>query len=148
MPQQVTFLDPSNGDTYVWHVNPPPDGITQPAQKQRQIDRTSSTGNVGLVKQQGDDGAYIMHWEPLVYHRDQETALWTWWQKCRGRTIHLTNWDGETVEGQIITLGRQEIGAIGGPGDINSRLFYCKYIFEFEVWRFVTGPLADAGVSP
>jgi hypothetical protein len=146
---QVTFTDPSDGTTYVWPVNPPPDGMPNPYGKQRQIDRTSSTGNVGLVKQQGDDGPFILHWEPLIYSEAHEQALWEWWQRSKLRTIHVTDWNGETFEGQIITLQRQPIGVLGGTiGDMNTRKFYCKYIFEFEVYSFVSGVLAAAGVSP
>lgn len=144
--QQVTFTNPADGTTYVWPHNPPPDSI-QPAQKQRQIDRTSNTGNVGAVKQQGDDGAFIIHWEPVIYVEAHETALWTWYQLCGRQSIYLTDFNGEQFEGQIITLSRQQIGVLAGPGDIMERGFYCKYVFEFEVWRFISGPLASAGVA-
>lgn len=147
MPQMVTFTNPANGQTYVWPHNPPPDGI-QPAQKQRQIDRASNTGNVGATKQQGDDGPFIIHWEPVVFTAAHEQALWTWWQLCKSQTIYLTDFDGEEFEGQIITLSRQQIGAMKGPGDVNDRMFYAKYVFEFEVYRFVSGLMAAAGVTP
>lgn len=145
---QVTFTNPATGAQYVWPHNPPPDGITQPSQKQRQIDRASSTGNVGATKQQGDDGPYILHWEPLVFTAAHEEALFTWYALCDTQTIYLTDWNGEEYEGQIVTLGRQQIGALGGPGDTSQRLFYSKFIFEFEVYRFISGPLAAAGVRP
>lgn len=145
---QVTFTDPNTADTYVWPVNPGYDGQTQPAQKQTQIDRTSNTGNVGSVKQQGDDGPYIIHWEPLVFHTAHETALWTWYALSKKQSIYLADFDGEEYEGQIITLARQKIGVLRGPGDTNERKFYTKYVFEFEVWAFRSGVLADAGVQP
>lgn len=146
---RVTFTDPKTGDTYVWPHNPDHDALSaQPSQKQRQIDRTSSTGNVGLVKQQGDDGPYIIHWEPLIYSRAHEQALWVWWQLCKLQTIHLTDIEGDVYEGQIITLSRALYGALGGPDDIGTRGFYAKYVFEFEVYSFVSGMMADAGVSP
>ncbi len=148
MRQQVKFTDPKTGATYTWPVNPGYADITQPAQKARQIQRTSNTGNVGVTKQQGDDGPLIVHWEPLVFHIAHETALWEWYVKCKLQTIYLSDWDGDTVEGQIITLGRQQIGALGGPGDTNARGYYCKYVFEFEIYRFVNGLLATAGVTP
>jgi hypothetical protein len=146
MPQQVVFTDPRTSHTYTWPINPGYDGITQAAQKQRNIQRTSNTANVGATKQQGDDGPMIIHWEPLIFHIAHETALWQWWMLCKLQTIYLTDWDGETFEGQIITLGRQQIGALSGPGDTLQRGFYCKYTFEFEVYRFVSGLLATAGV--
>jgi hypothetical protein len=146
---RVTFTDPNTGETYQWPFNPDYAALSvQYMQKQRQIDRTSNTGNVGAVKQQGDDGPFIVHWEPLVYTEAHEQALWTWWEKCKKQTIHLTDVDGEVYEGQITTLGRQQIGAMMGPGDTTERGFYCKYVFEFEVYSFVSGLMAAAGVSP
>lgn len=148
MPQQVTFTDPAGVvPAYVWPVNPNPDAVTQYAQKQRQIDRTSNTGNVGATKQQGDDGSYIIHWEPNIYHEAHEQAMWQWWMLCKLQTIYLTDFDGETFEGQIITLGREQKGVLSGPGDAKSRMFYCTYVFEFEVYRFVSGLMAAAGTD-
>ena len=147
MAQQVVFTDPRTSGTYVWQVNPPYDGITQPAQKQRQIQRTSNTANVGATKQQGDDGPMIHHWEMPVFHTAQETAFWQWYMLCKTQTIYLTDWNGDVFEGQIITLGRQWIGALAGPGDTTARRGYAKYIFEFEVYRFVSGLMAAAGVA-
>jgi hypothetical protein len=147
MSQQVQFTDPRTATVYTWPVNPGYDGITQAAQKQRQIERTSNTGNVGATKQQGDDGPYIVHWEPVIFHAAHEQALWQWYMLCKTQTIYLTDWNGEVFEGQIITLGRQQLGAVAGPGDTTTRRFYCKYIFEFEVYRFVSGILAAAGVA-
>lgn len=147
MSQQVVFTNPRTGGTYTWPINPGYDGVTQAMQKQRQIQRTSNTGNVGATKQQGDDGPAIMHWEPLIFHQAHETALWQWYVLCKTQTIYLTDWNGETFEGQIITLGRQWVGAIAGPGDTTARRGYAKYVFEFEVYRFVSGVLASAGVA-
>lgn len=146
MPQQVTFTNPADGQTYQWPINPGFDGVTQPATKQRQIDRTSNTGNVGATKQQGDDGSYVLHWEPLIFHAEHERQLFAWFQLCKSQTIYLTDWNGEQYEGQIITLARTRQGAGGGPGDTNSRGFYETYVFEFEVWRFISGMLKDSGV--
>jgi hypothetical protein len=144
---RVTFTNPATGDSYVWPVNPGPQDITQPTLKQRQIERTSNTANVGATKQQGDDGPLIFHWEPLVFHEAHEQALWQWYALCKGQSIYLTDFAGDVYEGQIITLGRQQIGALAGPGDTQERGFYCKYVFEFEVWRLVSGLLATAGVT-
>lgn len=148
MPQQVTFTDPKTAETYMWPVNPNPDAVTQPAQRQRNISRTSNTSNIGVVRQQGDDGPLIIHWEFNVYHRAHEEALWLWYERSRSQSIYLTDWDGDTYNGQIIALGRQQIGVLDGPFDAHTRLFYAKYTFEFEVWTFVGGLLAEAGVTP
>ncbi|MFL5861085.1 MAG: hypothetical protein ACJ780_09930 [Solirubrobacteraceae bacterium] len=144
---QVVFTNPRTSATYTWPINPGYDGMTQAAQKQRQIARTSNTANVGATKQQGEDGPIILHWEPLIFHAAHEQALWEWYVLCKLQTIYLTDWNGEKSEGQIITLGRQWLGAIAGPGDTTERRGYAKYVFEFEVYRLISGVMAAAGVQ-
>jgi hypothetical protein len=147
-PQQVQFIDPAGlVPTYTWQVNPGYQDITQPAGKQRQIDRVALSSNIGAVRQQGDDGDIVLHWEPLIYHASQETALWQFYQLSKKQSIYLVDFNGEKYEGQITTCQRQQIGALAGPGDINTRLFYCKYVFEFDVWQVLSGPIFDAGVT-
>ena len=147
MPQQVEFFNPATSATYTWPTNPPFDGETA-AQRQRNIERTSNTGIVGATKQVGDDGPYIINWKVNVFTAAFETALWEWWRLCKTQSIWLTDFNGEVYEGQIIELDRQRVGALGGPGDTNERKFYCVYTFQFEVWAFVDGILASAGVMP
>lgn len=144
---QVTFYDPRTTTTYVWPDNPPFDG-EQPSTKERQIDRTSNTANVGSVKQQGDDGPYLIDWKVNVFSAAHESAMWAWWQKCKSQTIWLTDAGGEVYEGQIIFLSRQRQGVIAGPKDSTDRRFYVVYEFKFEVYRFVSGLMHDAGVTP
>jgi hypothetical protein len=145
MSQHITFTNPATGFAYVWPNNPPLDGISA-SQKQRTITRTSNTANVGSVKQQGDDGPYVLHVEPHVFTVAFETALWQWWTLCRTQTIYWTDIDGAQYEGQIITMSRQQVGALAGPGDIRARKFYAKYVIEFEIYRFISGVMA--GVTP
>jgi hypothetical protein len=145
--QQAEFYNPANGDTYSWPLNPPFNGETA-AQKLRQIERTANTGIVGATKQVGDDGPYILDWKVNVFTEAFERALWTWWQICKTQTIYLTDWNGEAYEGQIIELTRQRVGALAGPGDTNARGFYCVYEMQYEVWSFISGVLAAAGVQP
>lgn len=135
--QAVTFTDPKTAATYTWPHNPGPTGL-QAAGMQRQIERTSNTGNVGSVKQQGDDGPFILHWEPIVNTTAFEQKLWEWYELSKLQSIRVTDWNGEVFEGQIIMLTRQQIL----PGG-----FY-QYVFEFEVWKFVSGLLHTAGVTP
>lgn len=144
---QVTFINPKTNATYVWPVNPPPDGPQQ-TQKLRQIQRASNTGNVGVTKQQGDDGSFILHWTFNVFHAAHQQALWQWYMICKSQTIYLTDWEGNEYEGQIIAVGEQWQGALAGPGDTNARMGYAKMEMQFEVYRFVSGYMATAGVTP
>ena len=146
----VTFFDPSTSATYEWPINPGWDAETQMGtgyrQKQIQIERTSNTGNMGPVRQQGDDGAYIINWETNVYTVAHRQALWQWYNTSKKHSIYLTDTDGGRYEGQIITLSEMRVGAAGGPGDIAVEGCYATYVFQFEVWKFLSGYMADAGV--
>jgi hypothetical protein len=132
----VTFTNPADNSTYVWPRNPLTEGAHE---KPRNIERTSKTGNVGATKQQGDDGPYILDWTVDAFDSSFETALWTWYVLCQKQTIYLTDWLGEQNEGQIITLSRQRI---------NDIQHHAQYLMQFEVYRFISGPLATAGVNP
>lgn len=151
-PQQITFTDPASAvSPYAWAYNPPPDTGESPATKQRTIERTSNTGVVGATKQIGDDGPYVLHWEPLVFSEAMEQKLWEWYVLCKKQSIYVTDFNGEEYEGQLITMSRQRIGVLGGAvsgSDITSKRYYRKYVVEFEVWRFISGVLATAGVTP
>jgi hypothetical protein len=139
MSSLVTFTNPVTAASYAWAANPNSENA---GVKQRAIERTSNTGNAGVVKQQGDDGPLILDWQVIVQTAAMETALWQWWQTSKVHTIYLTDWDGEEYEGQIILLSRQRIPS-GGP-----RTEYATYEMQFEVYRFISGVLATAGVTP
>lgn len=144
---RVVFTDPKTNTTYTWANNPPWDGI-QPQTKQRQIERTSNTGNVGVTKQQGDDGSYILDWKVHVFTEAHHEAMWAWYAKCKLQTIYLTDWLGNEYEGQIVMLNEQEVGALAGPGDTRENVGYWVMEMQFEVYRFISGTMAIAGVTP
>jgi hypothetical protein len=149
--QRVTFTNPANGSTYQFDINPEQDAETQSGtgfqQKQRQIERTSNTGNIGATRQQGDDGPFILHWQFAIYSSAQEQAMWQWYALSGKQSIYLTDFGGEQYEGQIITCSRMRQGALGGPRDTTSRGYYAIYVVEFEAWVFLEGLIATAGVN-
>lgn len=133
----VTFTDPRTSSTYTWEVNPSADS-EHPLVKPRSIERMSNTGNVGLVKQQGDDGPITLDWTVQVRSSAMELALWQWYVLCKRQTIYITDWNGEEVEGQIIYLSRER--KVGNPP-------YAIYEVQVEVYRLISGVLATAGVT-
>lgn len=135
----VTFTNPRDSSTYSWPRNP---SSEQPASKVRNIERTSNTGNVGSVKQQGDDGALILDWSIICETRAMEVALLTWYVTSKTQTIYVTDWDGEEYEVQIIAVSRQRVPSGGSSGE------YAVYDLQLEVYRFISGVWFDAGVTP
>lgn len=141
MSMLVKFTNPATSATYTWERNPSADTVTP---KSRQVERTSTTGNVGAVKQQGDDGTYILDWQINILDAAMETALWEWYMLSRTQTIYVTDWAGEEYEVQIVAISRQRV-----PGALaltNNQ--YMVYEVQMEVYRFISGPLATAGVIP
>ena len=139
---QVVFTNPANGNTYTWPVNTTTENAVN---KTRQIERTSTTGNVGVVKQQGDDLSYILDWTINVHGPSgnaMEIALWEWYMLSRTQTIYLTDWMGEEYEGQIILVTRTR-----QPAQLNGQP-WAIYQVQFEVYAFLSGVLATAGVTP
>ncbi|HXO84596.1 MAG TPA: hypothetical protein VN803_03625 [Gemmatimonadales bacterium] len=133
----VVFTDPRTASTYTWEVNPTADN-EHPLMKPRTIERTSKTGNVGAVHQQGDDGPLIIDWMVTVTSPAMELALWQWYVLCKSQTIYVTDWQGEEYEGQIIYLSRErKAGATP----------YAIYEVQIEVYRLISGILATAGVT-
>jgi hypothetical protein len=144
---QVVFTNPKDGSTYTWNINPGYTGI-QPQTKTRQIQRTSNTGNVGTTKQQGDDGPYILDWQVEVFHQAQQVAMWHWYTLCKYQTIYVTDWEGNQYEGQITSMKDQWVGVLAGPGDATARRGYSQMEMTFEVYRFISGYMVSAGVTP
>ncbi len=143
---QVRFTDPRTGVFYDWATNPGWDQVTTPAGKQRSVTRTSNTSNLGVTRQQGDDGPVILHWEPFVYTEAQEVQLWFWYDLSTRQTIYLSDWNGEESEGQVVTCQRKWLGALSGPGDTRARVGYAQYTFEWEVYRWLSGVQYNAGL--
>jgi hypothetical protein len=152
MSQQVMLINPANAQSYTFDVNPGFDAETQGGvsymQKKRNIEYTSNTGNIGLTRQQGADGNYLLHWQFNVFSAAQEQALWKYYMLSKTQSIILEDFNGEIYEGQIVTLARQRAGVLAGPRDATARKFYAQYTFEFDVWAFISGLLASAGVTP
>lgn len=125
----VTFTDPRTGATYQWERNPSAD-TEQPVSKTRTIERTSTTGNVGAVKQQGDDGPLILDWQIIVLTDAMWQELKAFYVLCDTQTIYVTDWDGDEYEGQIILLSKAR--KVGNPP-------YRVCQVQFEIYRVLSG---------
>jgi hypothetical protein len=142
---QDRFQNPANGTTYTWPIN---HSDEEESGKTRTIERTANTGSVGAVKQQGDDGPIILRWKGTILTRAQLVAMWTWFNLCRTQTIYLRDFDGQEYEGQITTFTPQRKRTLRNPRDTSAPNHYWTYSFEFEVYRFVSGDMLTAGVTP
>lgn len=143
---RASFVNPANGDTYLWHHNPE---TAEDRGKGRQISGSANTGLTGRVRQQGDAGSMVLKYQVRVRKAAMRAALWAWYQLCATQTVHYHDHDGAVYEVQITDLQekpvRRERMVALDPG---MPQHYYEMTVTMEVYNFVSGPLADAGLTP
>lgn len=141
-----TFTDPLTGDTYTWqrrHEN------EDAAGKSRNISGTANTGHTGRVRQQGDDGPYILPLHGKIQHRDQLRQFWRWYRLCETQTIYFTDFDGQQYEVQIASFTPQRVRTLSNAAaDAGMPHHYVQYDMTLEVYGFRAGDMHDMGVTP
>lgn len=139
------FIDPATHTVYAWTINHAPDG-DQGTQKQRSIQATANTGNVGLIRQQSDDQPLTLKRSGVILDEAQEREMWAWFKLCESQTIYFVEFSGDAFEIQITRFNSVKVGA-GSPSR-NQKGYYVKWDADFEVYGVLTGPLHDAGITP
>lgn len=140
------FINPANGVEYAWLVNHDEE---QAAGKSRNITRTAPTADTGLVKQQGDDGPYLINVSGKILDRSQLVMFWLCYATCRTQTLHFLDFDGQRYEVQITDFAPQRVRKEYSPSrDPSTPMHYWTYTMTMEVYSFIAGDMATAGVTP
>lgn len=140
------FTNPANGDHYDWSVN---HSDEEPTGKARNISRTANTGNVGAVRQQGDDGATVLTFSGKINTRAQLQQFWAWYVLSKTQTIYLTDYDGQEYEVLITAFQPKRVRKLMSVSrDPGMPYHYYTYTITMEVLRFIAGDMASAGVTP
>lgn len=143
---RVAFIDPATGTTYEWHRGYEAE---EDSGKTRQISGQANTGQTGRVRQQGDDGPYVRTVTGKIVHAAQRQQFWEWYELCKTQTIHLRDHDGAVYEGQIVALNMHPVRRLPNLApDQNLRHVYYEYSLAFDVYDFVSGAMAEAGLTP
>lgn len=137
------FTDNLNGATYDWPVN---HSEEERMGKERAVSHGAPTGNLGLVRQQGESQPMVLQLSGVIFHQAQHDAMWAWFEKCESRTVDFTDFAGDTYEVLITGFMPQRKRTLGNPRDKTIPLHYWTYSLTMEVLDFKTGPLA--GVTP
>lgn len=139
------FVNPVDGSTYVWPINYLEDNSTG---KERTIEVTANTGNVGLVRQQGDDQPLTLAFSGTILTQAHLDAFWLYYILSESQTIYFDDVDGTRYEVQITKfVPKKQRGRNPANGTGTSGLFYWKYDMEMTVYTVVSGPLAFLGSS-
>lgn len=140
------FTNPVDGGTYDWIINHTEE---EESGKTRQVTRAGLTDGVGMVRQQGEDGALVLHLRGTILDRSQYQAMWIWFQVSRSHTIYFTDFDGQSYEVQITSFQPRRIRKLTSPRrDPTTPNHYWTYSMDMEVINFLTGDLAASGVTP
>lgn len=141
------FTNPADSTYYDWTVNHTEED--ESGSKQRAITRTSNTGNVGLVKQQGEDGPTILRYTGTILDRSQLAAFWAWFKLCKTQTIYFKDFDNQQYEVQITAFQpKRHRRMTSVRRDASMPQHYWTYTIELEVYRFISGVMATAGIAP
>lgn len=139
------FTNPASGTVYTWDQNHQEE---QETGKARNITRTANTGNVGAVKQQGDDGGVTLKLAGKILKRSQLQQFWAWYELCRTQTIYFEDYDGQKYEVQITSFQPKRVAKLSFTGrDPSMPHHYYEYTMEMEVYRFIAGDMFTTGVT-
>jgi hypothetical protein len=141
---QNRFIDPATGDTYDWEAN---HSDEQELVKARNMTYTAPTGLVGLVKQQGANDPVILKFTGTISKRSMFQTMLHWYHLCAEQTIHFRDFDGEVYEVQITHFAPTRHRNLY-RADRTNHQHYWTYEIELEVYKFIDGDYADAGIGP
>jgi hypothetical protein len=134
------FTNPATNETFNWPIN---HSEEEAVGKTRNITRSSTTDNVGAVRQQGDDGPLTMKLSGTILHRAQLVEFWRWFEISRTQTIYFTDFDAQSYEVQIT-----EFSPLRNPRDDSAPEHYWTYTLSLDVYRLIDGDMRIAGVGP
>lgn len=138
------FTDPLTLASWDWPINHDEE---QEVAKTRNISRSATTNNVGVVRQQGDDGPLTMKFSGTILHRSQLREFWRWYALCRTQTIYFTDFDGQEYEVQITGFAPTRHRTLLNPRDDSAPLHYWTYSIDLDVYKLRVGDMRDMGVT-
>lgn len=146
MSQRNRFTDAATGSFYDWHVN---HHSEQAFGRDRTIDHTANTQNVGLVRQQGAKTPFVMNLGGTILHKAQHQAMWAYFELCEFRSIHFR--DAMLDEYEVLITKFQPVRKPTAFNHNDPSIPYHYWTYEgleMEVLSFVSGELHDIGIGP
>lgn len=144
------FTNPLNGATYDWPIN---HASEEEFGYDLNIEHSGNTGNVGLVRQEGDPSPIVLRYSGTLLTRAQFEAMWGWVKLCRSQpgsppqTIHFRDFDNQQYEVLITEFKPTRQRTLKNPrGGTDTPHHYWTYTISMEVIRTISGDLHDAGV--
>jgi hypothetical protein len=134
------FIDNLTAETYDWPVN---HSEEERMGKERTVAHGAPTGNLGLIRQQGESQPMVLQLTGTIFHASQHAAMWNWFERCQSRTIDFIDTAGDHYEVLITSFMPQRRRTLSNPRDPSIRLHYWSYTIAMEVLDFKSGALQD-----
>lgn len=130
------FTDPTTGEQYLWEIN---HSDEDDSGRDRSITTEANTGNVGLVKQQGELAPLTLRYSGTILTRAQLAQMLAWYAKCETHSIYFTDFAGDSYEVLITAFHPKRLRTMRNPRDPGARLWYWTYTIEMTVLRVLAG---------
>lgn len=138
---QNRFATNDGSVVYDWPINHKPDGEGALGQA-RELTREASTGLVGGVVQQGDDGPVVLKMSGHIETEAQHIAFWDWFHRCKTETIYFRDFAGSEYEVLFTSYQPTRVGVIWNPRDNSIPHHRYTYDMELTVIQVYSGPMA------
>lgn len=126
------FTNPATAAEFTW-----PFGHTEEEESgsRRNVGSTANTGNVGLVRQQGDLQPQVLRYTGTIFTQAHLDAMEDWTALCEGQTIYFTHPSGERWEVVIseFTAKRQRAVFNARADNASARYWTWKYTLAMDV---------------
>jgi hypothetical protein len=139
------FIDPAGvKSTYDFLVN---HSDEQDGGQGRTVSHLANTGNVGLVRSQGDKVPMVLSWTGTILHASQHEEMWEWVELCEDQSIYVRDFAGDKYEVLITSFKPARKRTAHNRNDPTIPFHYWTYSLEMEVLAILEGDLAGV-VSP
>jgi hypothetical protein len=130
------FSDPRTGQFYDWPIN---HSDEDQFGRDRGVTLEANTGNVGLVKQQGDLTPLTLRLQGTILTRAQYQAMLNWFALCNTQSINFTDFAGDSYEVTITSFMPVRKRTLRNPRDPGAPLWYWTYTIEMMVLTVLSG---------
>lgn len=137
MPRNL-FINPNTGATYAWEINHTDE---QETGRDRQLDFEANTGNVGLVKQQGELTPLVFRYTGTILTSAQLAAMLSWFRLCETQSIYFRDFAGDEYEVTISAFHPLRKRTLRNPRQ-RELLHYWSYTIELVVLKVRAGAWA------
>lgn len=131
------FTNPLTGATYAWEINHAEESESG---RNRNVETRANTGNVGLVRQQGELTPLVLRYTGTILRQPQLDTMLGWFLLCETQSIYFTDFAGDSYEVLISNFQPRRVRAmLNLRGQATNPQHYWTYTIEMHVLNVRSG---------